>query len=128
MQLQCWKCGSPLPEMRFPFSRYEECTVCKADLHVCRLCREYDPALADNCREDRAEYTLDKEKANFCDYFRPRSGAYQPQDDGKAREARARLAELFGETPQPAETEDDDTPLSDSERALRELRRLFGED
>lgn len=65
MKLHCWKCGALLPEMRFPYSRYEECSTCKADLHVCRLCREYDPAIANACREERAEFVLDKEKPIF---------------------------------------------------------------
>ncbi|MCB1670856.1 MAG: hypothetical protein R3F41_20190 [Gammaproteobacteria bacterium] len=131
MKLHCWKCGALLPEMRFPYSRYEECSTCKADLHVCRLCREYDPAIANACREERAEFVLDKEKANFCDYYRPRPGAYQPADDSKAREARARLAELFGESPPDASSAGDveaGAPETEAERALRELRRLFGED
>lgn len=128
MKLQCWKCGASLSEMRFPYSRYEECSACKADQHVCRLCKEYDTGVANGCREDRADFVLDKEKANFCDYFKPRPGAYQPRDDRQAREARARLAELFGEptasaTGQPATAEE-----TESERALRELKRLLGDE
>jgi hypothetical protein len=114
--------------MRFPYSRYEECSVCKADQHVCRLCREYDPNLADGCREDRAEFVLDKEKANFCDYFKPRPGAYQPRDDAQAREARARLAELFGESSGQLENDLNSNPKTEAERALQELKRLFGDE
>ena len=118
--------------MRFPYSRYEECSVCKADQHVCRLCREYDPNLADACREDRADFVVDKEKANFCDYFKPRPGAYQPRDEAQAREARARLAELFGESPAQLDRgqdgDQDSSPKTEAERALQELKRLFGDD
>ena len=128
MKLQCWKCGAPLKEFRSPYSRYEECTVCKADLHVCRMCRDYDPQVADACREDRADFVLDKDKANFCDFFRPRTGAYQKTDDSAAREARARLADLFGEAPAQPEEESTKTSPSDSDRALAELKRLFGDD
>ena len=127
MKLQCWKCGATLPEMRFPYSRYEECSACKADLHVCRLCRQYDSAVSDACREDRADFVLDKEKANFCDYFKPHPGAYQPADERKAREARAQLAELFGDS-EPPQDDKDSGSESEAERALRELKRLFGDD
>ncbi|MEX2129861.1 MAG: hypothetical protein WD772_00115, partial [Pseudohongiellaceae bacterium] len=128
MKLQCWKCGNILKDIIMPFSRYEECNVCKADQHVCRMCREYDPGVADECREHRAEFVLDKEKANFCDFFRPRAKAFQKKDDTAANAARARLAELFGESRDPKETEEATTPQSEADRALAELKRLFGDD
>ncbi len=110
MKFQCWHCGADIGEFRSPYSRYEECQACNADLHVCLMCRSYDDSVSDACREDRADFVLDKDRANFCDYFKPRTGAHRPRDDRQAREARARLAELFGETPQA--TESDDEPLA----------------
>ena len=128
MKLQCWKCGIKLQEMRTPYSRYEECSACKADQHVCLMCKEYDPALSDACREDRADYVLEKDKANFCDFFKPRPGAYQQKDDSQALEARARLAELFGEEKPDAEAEQESKAESEADRALKELKRLFGDE
>lgn len=113
--------------MRSPYSRYEECSACKADLHTCLMCREYEPAISDGCREDRADFVLEKEKANFCDYFKPRAGAFQQKDDSQAKEARARLAELFGEQ-QDANIDQCANVESEADRALQELRRLFGDD
>jgi len=114
--------------MRSPYSRYEECSACKADQHVCLMCKEYDPTVADGCREDRADYVLDKEKANFCDYFKPRPGAFQPKDDSQTREARERLAELFGEEQPELDSKQQDDADSEADRALKELKRLFGDD
>jgi len=128
VKLQCWKCGIKLQEMRTPYSRYEECSACKADQHVCLMCKEYDPALSDACREDRADYVLEKDKANFCDFFKPRPGAYQQKDDSQALEARARLAELFGEEKPDAEAEQESKAESEADRALKELKRLFGDE
>lgn len=128
MKLQCWKCGITLKEMRSPYSRYEECSSCKADHHVCLMCKEYDPTVSDGCREDRADYVLDKEKANFCDYFKPRPGAYQPTDNSQAREARERLAELFGEEQPDLENDLVSRNESEADRALKELKQLFGDD
>lgn len=165
MKFQCWHCGADIGEFRSPYSRYEECQACNADLHVCLMCRSYDDSMSDACREDRADFVLDKDRANFCDYFKPRMGAHRPRDDRQAREARARLAELFGET---AESDDESQasdgnepsakagkepsatggkepsagqngkpsprtdhptrPETETERALRELQRLLGED
>ena len=65
---------------------------------------------------------------SFCDFFKPRAGAHQHKDDGEAREARARLAELFGEEQQEADTGEHAESKSEADRALKELKRLFGED
>lgn len=129
MDMQCWKCGTELKDLLLPFSRYEECSTCKADLHVCLACRHYDPSLSDACREDRADFVLDKDKANFCDYFRPNPRPYQTKDDNEARAAKARLAALFGDEAG-SEKPDAETnsPQSEADRALAELQRLFGDD
>ena len=92
------------------------------------MCREHDPSVSDGCREDRADFVLDKEKANFCDYFKPRSGAYQKKDESQVREARAKLAELFGENLEDLNPEGEKPAESEADRALQELRRLFGDD
>jgi hypothetical protein len=47
----------------------EECDHCGEDVHVCRNCRFYDPAVYNECREPQAEVVLEKERANRCDYF-----------------------------------------------------------
>ena len=129
IDMLCWKCGTELRNLLLPFSRYEECSSCKADLHSCISCKHYEPTVADACREDRADFVLEKEKANFCDYFKANRHAYEKTDDSTALEARARLAELFGE-----ESADDaveqvlETPQSEADKALTELRQLFGDD
>lgn len=127
IDMQCWKCGAELKHLLLPFSRYEECSACKADLHVCLACRHYDPTVADACREERADFTLDKDKANFCDFFKVNPNAYQKQDDQAARDARAKLAALFGDEP-PEEAETQASPQSEADKALAELKRLFGDE
>jgi len=126
MELQCWKCGEALEGIILPFSRREECSHCNADQHVCLLCTEYDAAVSDACREGRADFVLDKDKANFCDFFKPHPDAYQKKDASQETEARARLAELFGDE-QGAATGDAgaNISLTESEKALEELKRLF---
>ena len=42
------------------------------------------------------DHVTDKEAANFCDHFRPRSGL-SGGGDRAAAESRAKLAALFGE-------------------------------
>jgi hypothetical protein len=94
--LVCWKCGADLSALTLPLSRRDECKKCGADLHVCRLCSDYDERIAKKCREPIAEEVFEKTRANFCDYFAPRAGAYVPADTSAATAARSELERLFG--------------------------------
>jgi hypothetical protein len=97
--LVCWKCGAPLAGVPLPLSRRAECPACHAELHVCRLCRYYDTRINGQCTEDRAEEVREKERANFCDYFKPKAGAYTARG-AKTRAAQAAVDALFGGTPE----------------------------
>ncbi len=125
--IQCWKCGTSLRNLLLPFSRYEECSTCNADLHSCISCMNYSAGAADDCTEDRADFVLDKEKANFCDFFKVNPKAFQKKDDAAAQEAKARLAELFGDQSEPVEEQQDSSP-AEAAKALAELKQLFGDD
>jgi hypothetical protein len=123
--LHCWRCGAVVIHEPLPLSRRAECRACRAELHVCRQCLHYDPRIARQCREDRAEDVTDKTTANFCDWFEPRPDAHQPHDDDKARTARAQLDALFGMdetagTPATAERS------SKAEQSRQALEDLFG--
>ncbi len=94
--LVCWKCGASLAALTLPLRRLEECPACHAELHVCRMCVEYDTSVAKSCREPIAEEVKDKERANFCDYFKPRPDAYRPRDQAAELRSRAALDAMFG--------------------------------
>src|SRR5580700_349998 len=94
--LVCWKCGADLAALTLPLSRRDECARCGAELHVCRMCSDYDERVAKKCREPIAEEVNDKTSANFCDYFAPRPGAYIAKDTSAADAARLQLERLFG--------------------------------
>lgn len=94
--LVCWKCGASLAVLTLPLRRLEECPQCRAELHVCRLCVDYDTRVAKHCREPIAEEVRDKEHANFCDYFKPRPSAYVPPNTAEVDKARTDLEKLFG--------------------------------
>lgn len=94
--LSCWNCAADLGDLPRPLSRHEHCERCGEPVHCCRMCRHYDPGVADQCREDRADVPANKETANFCEYFSPREGAGQSAGDDAAARARARLDDLFG--------------------------------
>lgn len=125
--IQCWKCGTTLRNLLLPFSRYEECSTCNADLHACVSCKNYTPNLSDGCSEERAEFVLDAEKANFCDYFKVNPKAYKNKDRAAEKAAKASLAELFGDEIDP-DTETTASPKEEADKALEELKRLFDKD
>lgn len=116
--LVCWKCGNSLADYTLPLRRLEECRRCGAELHVCKLCEWYNTSVAKHCREPIAEEVKDKERANFCDYFKPRPGAYSSTPQDEAASARAQLDSLFGgaAASQP----------SAADKARAELDALFG--
>lgn len=95
-ELVCFHCGVSLADMTLPLRRLEVCPDCDSELHVCLMCRYYDTHVAKSCREPIAEEVRDKRRANFCDYFTPRGGAYIPPDP-EAEQAQAQLQSLFGD-------------------------------
>ncbi len=85
--------------------------------------------MANACSEDRAEWVSDKEKANFCDYFSPVAKRFASQDNNAQRQAEQALADLFGEADENAPDNAQSQPQeSESDKALRELKNLFGDD
>ncbi len=94
--LVCWRCGASLATLSLPLRRLDECPKCRAELHVCKLCVEYDVHVAKHCREPTIEEVRDKEKANFCDYFKPRAAAWIAPDQALLDASRSALDALFG--------------------------------
>ena len=117
--LQCWKCGASIDELPVPLGRLAECSICKTDQHVCRMCEFYDTSVAKACKEPIADEVHNKLRSNFCGYFQARPGAYIPPDQSAANLARIQLDGLFGE---PA-GETDEVSSGNAE-----LDRLFGLD
>ncbi len=102
----CWKCKKEI-SIEKPV-RGDECPLCHADLHVCRACDFYESGAHNDCRESSADMVTDKERANFCDYFRVKAALRQAQgphanlqgpqtgNDG-AKAARDAFNALFGD-------------------------------
>ena len=71
MSLTCYKCKNVVNlEADQDISRSEECHHCYAALRSCHMCKFYDKNSYNECKEPTAERVLDKEKANFCDFFK----------------------------------------------------------
>ena len=88
---KCFKCGELL-DPAFT-GRRDECSGCRADVHVCKNCQHYDSAVYNECREPQADRVLEKDRSNFCDYFKL-GGAGQSAAESRDA-ARAALDALF---------------------------------
>jgi len=64
----CSNCRKPVTVEKVFFR--DECPHCSFDLHVCLNCQFYDEGKANKCRESQADYVKDKDRSNYCDYFR----------------------------------------------------------
>lgn len=95
LTLVCWKCGASLEALGLPFSRTDECRACRAEVHVCRMCRFYDTGKAKGCAEPVADEVRDKERANFCGYFEAAGGRFMSKA-GATELAKNALETLFG--------------------------------
>lgn len=70
---RCHHCGSAVPLVHGgKVMRHHDCDRCGSDLRCCRNCHYFDPGLSNQCAESQADWTSNKESANFCDYFEPR--------------------------------------------------------
>jgi len=87
----CAFCRREIPEIRIHIR--DECPGCGRDLHICLNCEFYDRNAYRQCRESIREPVQDKEKANYCDFFRPAkpTGA----NKGPEGDARKKLDDLF---------------------------------
>jgi hypothetical protein len=94
----CWKCGH---EYNLPGTpgRLESCERCGSDLKVCLNCSSYDPRVAEQCRDRRADLVGEKHMANYCEYFEMVRREYSPPSNSAARENKARetLKKLLGD-------------------------------
>jgi hypothetical protein len=71
----CYHCHKKIPVFGpIKIARTEECPYCSTSLHCCKMCKFFDSTVYNECLESNAERIVDKEKANFCDYFNLSSG------------------------------------------------------
>lgn len=66
--MNCVFCHKEIPASRIHFR--DECPACGRDLHICLNCEFYAPGAYRQCRESVREPVQDKERANYCDFFR----------------------------------------------------------
>ncbi len=90
----CFNCGEAL-NLRSTVGFKECCPKCDADLHCCRNCTFYDSSAYNFCREPQAERVVEKERANFCDYFKFGNQTAKGAPSEKEAKAKSSLDDLF---------------------------------
>lgn len=72
MQIVCISCHkeNALDKVHFR----DDCQFCGQDLHCCKQCQNYDQGSYNECIDPSADRILDKEKANYCDFYIPLQG------------------------------------------------------
>ena len=86
----CWHCGKELGAL--DYGRADTCHQCGKDTRVCKNCDFFDLNSNNLCREPQADRVVEKERSNFCDYFRPSSG---PGGNAPTRESLKSAAEAL---------------------------------
>ena len=66
--MQCVFCGDKLNIVN-KVGRRDTCPRCGHDLRCCKQCLFYEARAYNECKEIIAERVVDKDRANFCDYF-----------------------------------------------------------
>ena len=89
---RCHKCGHQLDDA-VEVHRSTTCPSCDADLRCCLNCEFYSKGSHWDCRETIDEQVRDKDRANFCGFFRYRTAAAgSGPDDGTSRHDSSRDA------------------------------------
>jgi len=92
----CHSCGEK-QEIEGKVGREDTCPHCGAHLHVCLNCEFYDEHAHNRCREPEAEWVSDREKSNFCEFFRYRESSRASANTDRKKKAKEELRRLFGE-------------------------------
>ena len=81
----CYSCKDVLDEKMEVF-RSSVCPQCGKDLRVCKNCVFYSPGAHWDCRETVGEPVWDKERGNFCDFFRYKTDSSKGEDEADGSE------------------------------------------
>jgi hypothetical protein len=91
IETMCYSCDKKIELIEENISRREECPHCEAALRCCKMCEFYDERSYNECREPAADRITEKEKANFCGFFKIGQGINRNQERENALSAAAAL-------------------------------------
>ena len=90
----CYACGKDVLIVG-RVGRNDVCEHCDQDLHCCRNCEFYDVKSNSECRERITDRIKDKDRANFCDFFKMGIPLHNAKEAEQISDAKRKLEELF---------------------------------
>lgn len=82
--MKCGKCAKLVSEEPVKIAFRAVCPHCDADLHTCVNCRYYAPGKPNDCAVPGTDFVRDREAANFCEEFKPKTdGPFRSDRDKK---------------------------------------------
>ncbi|HOV39037.1 MAG TPA: hypothetical protein PLG79_09965 [Spirochaetales bacterium] len=96
--MKCHFCNTEVPTDT-PIYRSSLCSHCGKEIRICLNCVFYLPGAHWDCRESIPDPVFDKERANFCEFFRPASGGTNTEKGSTQKDShgRDRFNSLFKE-------------------------------
>ena len=92
VEVVCFSCKKKLLFVE-AIGRTSECQHCGNDVRVCKNCQFYSANAYNECTEPQSERILEKERSNYCDFFKARSLSAAAVD--KSTDLRAAAEALF---------------------------------
>ncbi len=93
---QCFSCSSSLDKLLLvTIGRGETCEKCSSDVRCCYNCIHFDQNSYNSCAEPQAERVLDKDRSNFCDYFKLGENTYSKSGSGSKEDDLKKLDDIF---------------------------------
>ena len=80
--MKCYQCSHEL-DVNYDFGRQDLCGKCRWPTRVCLNCIHYDTSRYNECTEPVADRVVEKDKGNFCDYFKPGQNTAAGKSAGK---------------------------------------------
>jgi hypothetical protein len=71
-KIYCWNCSKLVSDVGAKIGFRAACLHCSSDLHVCKNCRYYAIGKPNDCLVPGTDPIRDREKANFCEEFKPK--------------------------------------------------------
>jgi len=89
----CWHCGHTLNDGDYARDHY--CSSCGKPTLACRNCEYFSTSAPNQCREPVADPVSDKERSNFCGYFKAIARNIESQNRPTEEDLKAAAEALF---------------------------------
>lgn len=92
--MKCWACGTEVKFSEY-VPQHEVCEKCAQYLHCCKNCEFYNERATQECEIPEIEFIAEKDKANYCDDFKPAGTGHVRRKTETEKFARDKFNDLF---------------------------------